>query len=67
MLTVDRHYSGAVAMEGYFHFDTPFAIKIFPFPLVTAKLLCDYFDIREYGAKNTFQLITPSINLRTEF
>ncbi len=54
-------------MEGYFHFDTPFAIKIFPFPLVTAKLLCDYFDIREYGAKNTFQLITPSINLRTEF
>jgi hypothetical protein len=46
----------------------PFAIKkyVFPFSLVQAKLLGDYFDIMGYGANNTFQLIKTSNNLSTE-
>jgi len=39
---------------------------LFPFPLVIAKFLGNYFDIRGYGTKNTFQLVYASINLRTE-
>jgi hypothetical protein len=56
-------------MEGYFHFEhVPYAIKkyAFPFPLVLAKLLDAYFDIRGYGANSTFQLIKASNNLSTE-
>jgi hypothetical protein len=30
---------------------------VFPFPLVTAKLLGDYFDDRQYGANKAFFLI----------
>ncbi len=45
----------------------PFAIKcVLPFPLVLAKLLDDYLDIRGYGANNTFQLIKASNNLHTK-
>jgi hypothetical protein len=39
---------------------------MFQFPLVTAKLLGDYFDKSQYGANRTFLSYTAPIYLPTE-